>query len=269
MTATVDLDDRLTHFRSKRGIGTDVLLLVNDLALSGRSHDAQRAIRDAFEFDRGTAAHQLGVGWSPDYVDWGTPAASERLWATVGEASGIPGTWEEAWPQLCQLALEGSSRTGIRLQAADELIHLERERHHAPPLPLLVAAASWGHVEAALFLGHHYRQHAQPLAAASWFCRAAEIDRSLSDDYIGSCSEYDRDDLPWTLEDGCRDARLLGELIAAASPDDAQRIARLATDRTRKALPPLPDRVEELPAGYPPPEGTPLLAPANGAPRAP
>lgn len=258
MTTTVDLDDRLTQFRAKRGIGTDVLILAQDLATAGRSHDAQQVIRDAFEFDRGTAAHQFGVGWSPTYLNWGTAEASEQLWDTVGEASGIPGTWEEAWPKLCQLALETSSRTGIRLIAADELVQLERERHHAPPLPLLVAAAAWGHVEAALVLAHHYRQHAQPLAAASWFCRAAEIDASLFEDYIGSYFEHDVDDLPWTLDQGCRDARLLGELINAASPEHAQQIARLATDRPRPKLPPLPERVDEMPGGYPPPFGHPF-----------
>lgn len=258
MTTTADLDDRLTSFRAKRGVGICALTLVHDLATSARSHDAQQVIRDAFEFDHGTAAHQLALGFAPEQLDWGTAVERDQLWDTVGQASGIPGTWEHAWPQLCQLALETSSLTCIRLMAADELMMLEHKRHHATPLPLLFAAAAWGHVEAAMFLGHHYRQQAQPFAAASWFSRAAEIDASLFDDYIGSCFEYDLDDLPWTLEDGCRDALLLGELITAASPEHAQQIARLATERPRPRLPPLPEWVEEMPGGYPPPFGHPF-----------
>jgi len=257
MTTTLDLDDRLTSFREKRCVGISAQMLIGDLAASGRSHDAQQVIRDAFEFDRGTAAHQIGFLFDPGDAE--LPPA--ELWDTVGQASGIPGAWEEAWPQLCQLALETSSRSDIRLIASTELLSLERRPDQGRRLSLLYTAAAWGHVEAALTLGHHYREHGQPLAAASWFCRAAEIDSSLFDDCIGGWIEYDVDDLPWTLEAGWRDARLLGELIISASPEDAQQIARLATDKQRSRLPPLPEYVEAMPGGYPPPEGVPLLAP--------
>lgn len=258
MSKPLELDARLTRFRAQRGAGISCLSLVHDLATSGRHQEAQQVIREAFAFDRGTAAHQLAMGFASDSLDWGTPEHTEQLWHTLGEASGIVGPWEDAWPKFCRLALETSSLTCIRLMAAAELLMLERD--HAPSLPLLYTAAAYGHIEAALALGHHYHEQRQPLAAASWFCRAAEIDPSLHDDYIGGWAEYDGDNLPWTLEEGCRDARLLGELIAAATPDDAQRIARLATDRPRQRLPPLPERVEEMPGGYPPPDGAPLLA---------